>query len=216
MKALPRGCQASRLRLGNQNLDDVRDTGEALDLDSLQNTRPIHQSADTPAEIQELFDGIAYTKTAAVLRMLESYLGEDKFRAGVNAYLHAHAYGNATQSDFWSALATASNKPVDRIMPTFVDQPGAPTVSVALQCAGDKTNITLTQHRYFYDKSMLEGRSTELWQVPLSLKTADGRDSSELLTNAQQTFSLPRCNRWVFANGNANGYYRIKYDSASF
>ena len=200
----------------NLNLDDVRDTGEALDLDSLQNTRPIHQSADTPAQIQELFDGIAYTKTAAVLRMLESYLGGDKFRAGVNAYLHAHAYGNATQSDFWSALTTASNKPVDSIMPTFVDQPGAPTVSVVSQCGGDKTNVKLTQHRYFYDKSLLNSTSTALWQIPVSFKGTNGRDSSELLTNAQQTFNLPLCNRWVFANGNANGYYRTKYDSATF
>ena len=46
-------------------LDDVRDTGQALALDSLQNTRPIHQNAETPAQIQELFDGIAYTKAAA-------------------------------------------------------------------------------------------------------------------------------------------------------
>jgi aminopeptidase N len=134
----------------------------------------------------------------------------------VNAYLQAHAYGNATQSDFWSALATASNKPVDRIMPSFVDQAGAPTVSVVLQCTGDKTNVTLTQHRYFYDKSLLDSTSTELWQIPVSLKGENGDGSSELLTNAQHTFNLPLCNRWVFANGNANGYYRIKYDSATF
>jgi aminopeptidase N len=200
----------------NVNLDDVRDTGDALDLDSLQNTRPIHQSADTPAQIQELFDGIAYTKTAAVLRMLESYLGEEKFRAGVNAYLQNHSYGNATQSDFWSALASASNQPVDRIMPTFVDQPGAPMLSVASRCDGDSTKVTLTQHRYYYDKSRLDGPSTELWRVPLFVKSAQGGDSSELLTAVQQTFALPQCSRWVFANGNANGYYRIKYDSATF
>ncbi|HZC24208.1 MAG TPA: M1 family metallopeptidase, partial [Candidatus Binatia bacterium] len=61
------------------NLDDVVQTGGTLNVDSLANTRPIHQAANTPAQIQELFDGIAYGKAAAVLRMLESYLGEETF-----------------------------------------------------------------------------------------------------------------------------------------
>ena len=74
------------------------DTAGTLNVDSLANTRPIHQAADTPAQIQELFDGIAYGKAAAVLRMLESYLGEETFRAGVNAYLQQHQYANATAS----------------------------------------------------------------------------------------------------------------------
>src|SRR5271166_377134 len=51
----------------NVNLDDVSATGGALSVDSLANTRPIHQAADTPAQIQELFDGIAYGKAASVL-----------------------------------------------------------------------------------------------------------------------------------------------------
>src|SRR5207302_675055 len=65
-------------------LEDVEDTTASLNSDSLRNTRPIHQAAETPAEIQELFDGIAYDKAASVLRMLEAYLGPERFRAGVN------------------------------------------------------------------------------------------------------------------------------------
>jgi len=63
----------------NLNLDDVRETGSALNVDSLQNTRPVHQPAETPAQIQELFDGIAYGKAAAVLRMLEPISGQKIF-----------------------------------------------------------------------------------------------------------------------------------------
>jgi aminopeptidase N/puromycin-sensitive aminopeptidase len=200
----------------NINLDDVRDTGEALSLDSLQNTRPIHQPAGTPAQIQELFDGIAYTKTAAVLRMLESYLGEASFKAGVNAYLQAHAYANATRTDFWNALARASEKPIDKIMPTFVDQPGAPLVSVSSRCDGNQTKITLAQHRFFYDNSLLNKASTQTWEIPVFLKSEKGGSNSELLTRAEQTFNAPKCNSWVFANANGKGYYRINYDSAAF
>ena len=88
----------------NFNLDDVSQAGGTMNVDSLANTRPIHQAADTPAQIQELFDGIAYGKAAAVLHMLEAYLGEETFRQGVNAYLKQHEYGNATADDFWDAF----------------------------------------------------------------------------------------------------------------
>jgi aminopeptidase N len=134
------------------DLEDVRATGDALNLDSLRATRPIRQEAETPAQIQELFDGIAYGKTAAVLRMLESYLGEEGFQAGVNAYLKAHAYSNATAGDFWTAMAQSTHKPVDQIMPTFVDQPGAPVIDVAQECEGPTAKVRLSQHRYYYDR----------------------------------------------------------------
>src|SRR5579864_6717820 len=95
----------------NADLDDVSGTGGTLNVDALANTRPIHQAAETPAQIQELFDGIAYGKAAAVLRMLESYLGEETFRAGVNAYLKQHQYANATAEDFWDAQARRPGSP---------------------------------------------------------------------------------------------------------
>src|SRR6266403_4241829 len=66
-------------------LDDAQGTTGSLSVDGLKNTRPIHQAAETPAQIQELFDGIAYGKAAAVLRTLEAYLGPEAFRAGVRS-----------------------------------------------------------------------------------------------------------------------------------
>ncbi len=200
----------------HMELSDVLDSGNSLNTDSLQNTRPIHQAAETPAQIVELFDGIAYGKAAAVLRMLEAYLGPETFRKGVNAYLKAHMYGNATESDFWNALATASHKPVDRIMATFVNQPGAPLVSVRTQCQGDHTAVTLSQRRYYYDRSSLESNGKELWMVPVTLKDASGAEHNELLTSKQQMFDLPGCSSWVFANSGAAGYFRTGYDSAAF
>ena len=64
------------------------------------------------------------------MRMIEGYLGAETFRKGVNAYLEKHAYGNATSEDFWTAMTAASGKPVDRILPTFVNQPGVPLLDV--------------------------------------------------------------------------------------
>jgi aminopeptidase N/puromycin-sensitive aminopeptidase len=198
-------------------LEDVEDTTASLNSDSLQNTRPIHAAAETPAEIQELFDGIAYDKSAAVLRMLEAYLGPERFRVGVNQYLTEHSYGNATADDFWRTLAKVSKEPVDQIMPTFVEQPGAPIVSVRTQCANGSTMVTLSQRRYFSDRKMFEAGSNELWQVPVCMKEGgDGGNAHEkcvLLTKKEESITLSGCGSWVMANAGAHGYYRSGYSS---
>jgi aminopeptidase N/puromycin-sensitive aminopeptidase len=197
-------------------LDDVEGTQEALNVDSLRNTRPIHQPADTPGQILELFDGIAYGKTAAVLRMLEAYLGEESFRKGVDAYLKQHEYGNATAGDFWKTLAVESKRPVDEIMPTFVNQAGAPMVSVQAQCSGSSTNVELTQTRYFYDRTMFDKGSSELWKVPVCMKGLEGGTTQTkcvVLEQKQQSFPLEGCGPWVMVNAGARGYYRSGYSA---
>src|SRR5262252_2190674 len=197
----------------NANLDDVSGTGSTLNVDALDNTRPIHQAADTPAQIQELFDGIAYGKAASVLRMLESYLGEDTFRAGINAYLKQHAYANATAEDFWDAQTKTSKKPVDKIMPTWVKQAGEPIVNVKAHCAGNSTSVTLSQQRYFFDRTKLESPNNQLWQIPLCLKgSSSDKASCQLLTQKQETLTLPGCSNWVLGNAGATGYYRVGYE----
>ncbi len=197
-------------------LDNVRDAAHSLYLDSLENTRPIHQPAETPAQILELFDGIAYGKAAAVLRMVEAYLGPEDFRAGVNAYIKQHEYANATATDFWGALAKVSKKPVDKVMPTFVEQPGAPMVSVSSKCADGKAAVTLSQQRYFFDRDRFDKGSDELWMVPVCMKQpgsngAKGNEKCELLTKRQEQFTLSSCSSWVLANAGATGYYRSGY-----
>src|SRR5215475_6085920 len=199
-------------------LDDVQGTTGSLNVDGLKNTRPVHQAAETPAQIQELFDGIAYGKAAAVLRTLEAYLGPETFRAGVDQYLKLHSYDNATADDFWKTLAQVSKKPVDQIMPTFVKQPGAPMVSVQAQCVGGSSTVTLSQTRYFYDRKLFQSGSNELWQVPVCLKeggVGNGQTKCVLLTKNQDTFPLATCGSWVMANAGAPGYYRTGYSSAT-
>ncbi len=186
-----------------------------LSVDALQSTRPIHapgSEANTPAQIGTLFDGIAYNKTASVLYMLESWIGEDAFRKGVNTYLEKHAYGNTTSADFWNAMAAASAKPVDKVMPTWVDQAGAPVVSVKSECKGNQTQVALSQTRFFNDPALMKQGNPELWQIPLCIKTAAGNNARcELMTQKQQVVALPGCAPWVFVNAGARGYYWSSY-----
>jgi len=56
------------------------DEQDTLDVDAQPTTRAIRARADTPAEIDQMFDGIAYGKASDVLLMVENYLGEETFR----------------------------------------------------------------------------------------------------------------------------------------
>src|SRR5271166_677147 len=192
-------------------------TQRALSVDATQNVRPIHQAAETRGEIEQLFDGIAYDKSAAVLHMLEAYLGPETFRQGVNLYLKEHAYGNATAADFWSAMARASKQPIDRIMPTFVLQPGAPFVDVSSKCANGNTVLQASQKRYFNTPADFSQPNDELWQVPICAKGIDGSSAGQqqcfVMTKREQTFTMKGCSNFVFPDSNALGYYRFNYDA---
>ncbi len=201
----------------NMQLQDANFNAESMDADSLINTHPIHQQAETPEQILELADDITYGKTAAVLRMLESYLGPKTFQAGVNAYLEKHTYANATAADFWTAQTQVSKKPVDKLMPTFIEQPGPPLVSIKTSCSGNSEKVTLKQQRYFFDRAKFDAGSSERWQIPVCMKqgpaAASAADHCELLNREQQTFTLPSCSTWININADAKGYYRSGYDS---
>jgi aminopeptidase N len=199
----------------NLETDAVRSSTGAMGTDSLSSTRAIEAHAETPAEIQELFDDIAYNKAAAVLRMVEGYVGPENFRQGVIAYLSKYAYANASAEDFWNTIAETSHKPVDKIMSGFVKQPGVPLVTVKTSCAGKNANVTVSQTRYFRDRALMEAGAKERWDIPVCLKA--GKDEKcELLPTKDQGIALPGCSEGVFGNTGGRGYYRSGYAPENF
>jgi aminopeptidase N len=189
-------------------LDEVEDNSTAMNLDSLRATRPIRAKASTPAEIGELFDPIAYEKGAAVLRMLEQWVGEKAFQKGVNAYIDKFQYSNARAEDFWGTLAAVTGKPVDRVMATFVDQPGLPLVAIDLRCAPDGNRAILSQERYFREPAQSKTAAPQLWQIPICLRSSSGDTRCELLHERRKEVSFDSCPAWVMGNAGARGYYR--------
>ena len=197
----------------NVAVDEAIDNQSALGLDALRNTHPVHAAVETPAQIDEAFDGITYEKGAAVLRMIENYIGPDVFRRGVNAYLQAHAYGNAASQDFWMTLAEVSGKPVDSVLPTFINQAGAPLLDLSLSCVNNRSQLDISQQRFTLDAASSQARSTERWQIPVCVKAGiPGAGGCDLIADTRQTLPLgPACVPWAFANAGAQGYYRTQY-----
>lgn len=186
--------------------DVAEELNGTLNYDAQRVTRTIRAKADTPDEINEMFDGISYGKAGAVLLMVENYLGEETFRRGVHNYLAAHMYGNATAEDFWNAQTAESHKPVNKIMDSFVSQPGVPILTFS---APNHSSVAVSQQRFFLSPSA-KADTTQTWTLPVCMKANSGKEDCELLAGAQQTLKMPQA-AFFFANAEGKGYYRSSY-----
>jgi puromycin-sensitive aminopeptidase len=180
-----------------------RERSAAFDVDALTTTRPIEYPVRSPAEADGMFDILTYEKGASVLRMLERYLGEQKFRDGIREYLRRHAYGNTETGDLWDAIEAVTGVPARRIMDSWIFQPGFPLVRVDLRPGGAE----LTQRRFFYAPPA-EGDGAR-WSVPLLLRAGSSEEKRLLLEEERAT--VPVDAHWLVANAGAHGFYRIRY-----
>jgi aminopeptidase N len=190
--------------------DQASELNKTLDLDGGRVTRTIRARAETPAEINEMFDGITYGKAAAVLLMTENYLGDEAFRAGVHRYLQAHMYGNATAEDFWNTLQQSSGKPVDKIMQSMVTQPGEPLLTFGRVGQG---SVEVTQKRFFLNPR--ETAEPQSWTLPVCMKSRGGQPDCSILSAGAQRLQVPQAEIF-YGNAGGKGYYRSRYDSADY
>lgn len=196
----------------------------AFDVDSLESTRPIEFEVVSPADAEGMFDILTYEKGAGVVRMLEQYLGEQAFQAGLRLYLDRHRLGNTETTDLWDALEEASGEPVRRIADSWIFQGGYPLVAV--EPAGDGA-VTLTQRRFRYrDSSGLapappdepdDGEPT--WSVPViaawrpaAAEAGERREERALLEGEPVTISVSEPSGWGLVNAGGHGFYRVRHD----
>jgi len=186
--------------------------------DSLATTRKVREPLRQTENVMDQFDGITYRKGGGVLSMFESYLGEENFQKGVRLHMKRFEDGVASADDFFQSLADGSGN--DKVVPalkSFVDQPGLPMVSGALNCKSNK--LTLTQSRYTpYGSTIQQGQT---WKIPVCVAYgADGNreKTCTMLEDAQTSITLKSetCPSWVTLNADGAGYYRFSLDSAGW
>jgi puromycin-sensitive aminopeptidase len=183
----------------------------AMITDGLMSTRSVEVAVGRPEEAEAMFDVLTYQKGAAVLRMLEQYLGPEPFRQGISQYLTEHSYGNTETTDLWDAIEAASGEPARAVMDSWIYQGGYPLVSVGLSDDGE--SLTLSQQRFLYR----DIASEERWQVPINLRLSSGgqvKTARVLLADASTEVAVPTPLDWVVVNAGAWGFYRVRYEES--
>ena len=189
-----------------------RGRSAAYATDALESTRPIEYPVRTPSEAEGMFDVLTYEKGASLVRMLEQYLGVDRFRDGVRHYLSTHAYANTDTSDLWDSLETTSAEPVRRIMDGWIYQGGYPLVELTDTAHG----VAVSQRHFALDPSR---SNDQRWAVPLSIRAhRSGHEGGHegtlarrfLLDGPVATLTSHTVEDILTVNADSSGFFRVR------
>ena len=181
---------------------DIFELGKQTD--SVPSTHPVVQEVDTADQADESFDSITYDKGAAIITMIQAYVGRDKFRDGVRSYMRAHAYGNSVDADLWRPIERAVGRPILGIERDFTRQEGLPLVRVSRTATG----VHLTQSRFADDPASIAKLPPQHWRLPLAVGPIDGPKPYILLQGAADVAQLPP----LLVNAGQMGYARVLYE----
>ncbi len=177
-------------------------TAGAEGRDGLKSTHPIEARVKDPSEIEELFDEISYGKGASILRMIEAYIGPDKFQKGVANYLQQFRFSNAAGRDLWTHLQQASGTDVNRIMQAWIGQAGYPIVTVSFS----NGKLNLEQERFL----LAGGIEKQTWPIPVTM-TVDGKTQRFLFDKEKSEINLGANPKSLKLNADQTGFYLVYY-----
>ena len=177
--------------------------------DAGPSTHPVVQQVLTADQADQAFDDITYDKGAAIITMMNAYVGRDHFRAGVRRYMQAHAFGNTVDSDLWSLMQQEAGKPILAIEQDFTRQTGVPLVKVIATAKG----VHLQEGRFAQDPASISHEPPRAWELPLTVGSAGHREGQTLLLKAPADVVVPAP---ALVNVGQLGYSRVLYDNGSF
>ncbi|KAK7152126.1 hypothetical protein R3I94_008458 [Phoxinus phoxinus] len=193
----------------------LREIQSAFQVDSLNSSHPLslyENDIQTSSEIIELFDDVTYSKGAAVLRMLSAFMTDQAFMKGLKTYLYNFQYNNTVYNDLLECLQGETNLDLEGFMSTWIEQVGYPVITINTQ-TGD------TSQEQFLLKPGV-GHNIP-WQVQITyIKSDDSGLKKDLLKVKgpvrRPHFQLIDSDKWVLANINCTGFYRVNYDEENW
>jgi aminopeptidase N len=140
-----------------------------------------------------------YPKGALVLRMLERYLGPERFWASLHRFLTGYALGNATTDDLRQAVLLATGENLDWFWDQWIYQAGYPQFSItaAYDTAAAKLTLTVKQTQQDSSKADSTGlrfTTPAVFRMPVTIRvgTAGGDVVRRVTLQArEQTIEVP-------------------------
>jgi aminopeptidase N len=152
-------------------------------------------------EINNFYTATVYSKGAELCRMLQTVLGREGFRRGIDLYFERHDGQAVTVEDFISALADANSTDLSGFM-LWYNQPGTPSLEAKLVYseAAKTARLTLGQS---YPPLQIETKRKPVpipvkvglltrdgQEVPLRIKGAAVKDGLVILDRKKETFTF--------------------------
>lgn len=185
--------------------------------DGLVTTHPIEVPVNSTADFFSVFDAITYQKGSSVLKQLAHYVGEEKYRRGVSAYLKEHLYGTTELADFIRHQEAGAGVDLERWSGDWLYKPGFNTLGVRLNCEDDRLrSLTIVQtapleHPYLRQHQL----DVALYNVADDGELLAGDVISLRVAGAETAVDLPEglaCPVIVNPNHNDWAFVRISLD----
>ncbi|KAI8834794.1 peptidase family M1-domain-containing protein [Chytriomyces cf. hyalinus JEL632] len=192
----------------------------ALNLDGLRSSHPIQVEVNSAKEVPEIFDAISYSKGASVIRMLNDFLGGQKFMDGVRTYLQEFKYRNTITSNLWSHLSASSGEDIGALMHSWTREMGYPLITVESEKYNDEAKtltVSLSQSRFISGGDVKAEEDQVVWWVPITVVshlTGKSGATKHVLHGKQGTVTFPydaSAGSFWKLNFGASGLYRVKY-----
>jgi alanyl aminopeptidase len=155
-------------------------------------TRPVRLEMHSRKDTDGVYSQMVYQKGAAILVMLDGWLGEDRVRSGLREYLKAHKFGNASTADLEASLD--GSKPV---LDSFLNQTGIP----AIRAKCDDGRIFVEQ-----------ANAAHHWNVPVCWR-GEGVASTCAVIDSHAELRVKACPAWLYLNAGGSGYYRTEWST---
>ena len=192
----------------------LRNKPAAYDVDQTAGTTPVWQQLANLDQAKSNYGAIVYNKAPSILKQLNYLVGDSAFRAGVNAFLRKHAYGNATWQDLLASIGTASGRSLTDWGRQYILRPGMPVLEQRLDIEGGKIKrLALIQH----PAQRLSGRG--VWPMRTDVVLWSNNKAARVIpvdVRAETTVVAAATGQpapdFAFANYNDNAYGLVMLD----
>ena len=121
-----------------------------------------------------------YPKGALVVRMLQQYLGPERFWAAVHRYLTRYAFANATSDDFRQAVLEATGENMGWFWDQWVYQAGYPDFDVSAAYDSTHARLTLLVKQTQSDSSTADSTglrytTPDVFRMPVTVRVGTSR-----------------------------------------
>jgi cytosol alanyl aminopeptidase len=168
-----------------------------MQTDDSPRTRPVRLTMTSREDTKSVYNQIVYQKGGALLLMLDGWLGEDRVREGLRAYLKAHAFGNATTADLESSLRAAVGVDPAAVMDAFLNRTGVPAIHA--ECKDGAVNVDVRGNA----------------PIPVCVRGDGVAQTCSVIDASHRAIALNHaCPAWMEFNSGATGYYRTDWSAA--
>jgi aminopeptidase N len=130
---------------------------------------------ETYKEINNFYTATVYEKGAEVVRMVQTLIGKEKFRAGMDLYFARHDGEAATVEQFIQCFADASGRDMSQFM-RWYSQAGTPQVTVAGRFDAAAKTYTIACKQAIPPTPGQPNKEPMVIPLDLGLVGTDGRD----------------------------------------